>query len=83
MLLDPCHKERLLKYYFFILFGKNKANELIVEVRNTLNSLYDHDKLLYSDHVLIMDEVHNGHEIEIDTDEIDAKKLFDSGYKKL
>ena len=82
ILLDPQQKERFLRYCFVMLFGKFKANELAVKVRNNLRSLYDEYKLLYCDDVEVMEAMNDENELEVDN-EVDAKLMFDSGYMKL
>lgn len=65
-----------------MLFGEFKVNELVVKVRNNLNSLYEEYKLLYGDDVEVMDAVNDEKDLEVDT-EVDARQMFDLGYMRI
>ena len=82
ILVDPEHKERFLRYCFVLLFGEFKANELVVQVRNNLSSLYDEYKLLYCNDVKVMEAVNDEKELEVDI-EVDTRMVFDSSYMSI
>ncbi|KAK3231390.1 hypothetical protein Dsin_003271 [Dipteronia sinensis] len=83
VLLDPRHKQRLLRYCFALLWSEDKANEMTSRVINTLNELYYQYKVIYFANVEAIDNMHFANDMPADNDEIDADSLFNSGYMKL
>ncbi|KAK3221597.1 hypothetical protein Dsin_008622 [Dipteronia sinensis] len=83
VLLDPLHKQRLLRYIFAFLWSEDRANEMTSRVINTLNELYYQYKVIYFANVEDVDNMPIANDMPADNDEIDANSSFNSGYLKL
>ncbi|KAK3189129.1 hypothetical protein Dsin_028690 [Dipteronia sinensis] len=83
VLLDPRHKQRLLRYCFALLWSEDKANEMTSRVINTLNELYYQYKVIYFANVEAIDNMPIANDMPADNDEIDADSLFNSSYMQL
>ncbi|KAK0600052.1 hypothetical protein LWI29_011098 [Acer saccharum] len=83
VLLDPRHKQRLLRYCFALLWGEDRANEVTSRVISTLNELYYQYKVIYFANMEADDNIPIATDMPVDSGEIDADSLFNSGYMKL
>ncbi|KAK2664448.1 hypothetical protein Ddye_003022 [Dipteronia dyeriana] len=83
VLLDPRHKQRLLRYCFALLWSEDRANEMTSRVITTLNEIYYQYKVIYFTNVEAVDNIHIANDMSTDDGEIDADSLLDYGYMKL
>ncbi|KAK1575591.1 hypothetical protein Q3G72_006747 [Acer saccharum] len=83
VLLDPRHKQRLLRYCFALLWGEDRANEVTSRVISTLNELYYQYKVIYFANMEADDNIPITTDMPVDSGEIDVDSLFNSGYMKL
>ncbi|KAK2662928.1 hypothetical protein Ddye_001502 [Dipteronia dyeriana] len=83
VLLDPRHKQRLLRYCFALLWSEDRANEMTSRIITTLNEIYYQYKVIYFTNVEAVDNIHIANDMPTDNGEIDADSLFNYGYMKL
>lgn len=83
VLLDPCHKERFLKYCFDMLYGESVSKDVVVHVKVTLQNLYRcYSNLWNWSSKENMDNLEYGNDMKVDI-EVDPNTLFTSRYMRV